>query len=64
MLVASKLNMRGIEKESEKEPKQPIFCENIRHFLRKTCTQKVSRCGRATTTVKKSTKKSTLHVQY
>ena len=25
MLVASKLNMRGIEKESEKEPKQPIF---------------------------------------
>ena len=25
MLVASKLNMRSIEKESEKEPKQPIF---------------------------------------
>ena len=25
MLVASKLNMRGFEKESEKEPKQPIF---------------------------------------
>ena len=25
MLVASKLNMRGIEKESEMEPKQPIF---------------------------------------
>ena len=25
MLVASKLNMRGIEKESEKETKQPIF---------------------------------------
>ena len=40
MLVASKLNMRGIEKESEKELKQPIFLKTydisfVKHVPRK-----------------------------
>ena len=64
MLVASKLNMRGIEKESEKEPKQPFFvriCDIsfVKHVPRKFHAVVVQQQRQ-----RKVPKKSTLHVQY